>query len=332
MAFPVPPLTFVRCADVSPAGTTIQAFLDALYSALSAVNDYRGTAKPASHAWTVIQQQVASVTNAVTCAPPAALGLITPVVIFAGRTLPGTPTTLAPDITTASMFLVGVNKNGGVYNSWDAALPMTSGQFSGYYRGGSTAAQALATIIRCYVSPETIFIQVIQSAAVQSWVYVGALLQPYTNDTSLACETDGRIYGMVTSGNTGAVSSSWLNSASVIFSHTTANGGPHGAVFQPNTATMYACGTRSIYSLAGGAVAELTDGSGAFIGDIMDFGRNTGTNGQNNGTRLGTLRGIYRAGLVQSGRYLRNGSTDLYHYVSVDTANAAHGLMLPSVA
>lgn len=331
MAFPVPNLTFIRCADVSPAGTTIQAFLDALYSALTAANDYRGTAKPATHTWTVARQQVATVTNAVTCEPPAALGLITPVVIFAGRTLPGTPTTLAPDITTASMFLIGVNKNGGAYNSWDAALPMTSGQFSGYYRGGSTAAQALATIIRCYVSPETIFIQVIQSATVQSWVYIGALLQPYTNDTLSACETDGRLYGMITNGSSGTVATSWLNAASTMFSYTTTNGGPHCAVFQPNSATMLNCGTRTLYSSAGGAVAELQDLASTFIGDIMDFGRNTGTNGQNNGTRLGTLRGLYRAGAVTSGRYLRSGATDLYHYVSVDPSNPAHGLMLPSV-
>ena len=94
---------------------------------------------------------------------------------------------------------------------------------------------------------------------------------------------------------------------------------------------MYACGTRTVYSAGGGAVAELTDLSGAFIGDIMDFGRNTAS-GQNAGTRLGTLRGVYRAGSVQSGRYLRSGSTDLYHYVSTDTANPSNGLMLPAVA
>lgn len=331
MAFPVPPLTFVRCADVSPAGTTIQAFLDAIYSALSAVNDYRGTAKPATHAWTFTQQQVSAVTNAVTCAPPAALGLITPVVIFAGRTVPGTPTTLTPDITAASVPLVGVNKNGGAYNSWDAALPMTSGQFSGYWRAGSTASNAVATILRCFVSQETIFVQVIQTSTIQSWVYAGAILQPYTNDTSLACETDGRLYGMVTPGSAGAVSSSWLTTNNVYFSHSTTASATHAGVFQPNTATIYACGTRSVYTGSGGVVAETQDGSGAYIGDIMEFGRSTG-NGINNGTRLGTLRGIYRAGAVQSGRYLRNGATDLYHYVSVDTANPAHGLMLPSVA
>ena len=331
MAFPVPGLTFIRCADTSPAGTTIQDFLDAIYNALSAANDYRGTAKPASHAWTFTRRQVSTVTNAITCEAPAALGLISPVVIFAGRTLPGTPTTLTPDTTAASVPLVGVNKNGGAYNSWDAALPMTSGQFSGYWRAGSTGSNAVATILRCFVSQETIFVQVIQTATIQSWVYAGALLQPYTNDTSLACETDGRLYGMVTPGSAGAVSLSWLTTNSAYFSHSTTANATHAGVFQPNSATMYACGTRTAYTSGGGAVAELTDLSGAYIGDIMDFGRNTAS-GQNAGTRLGTLRGVYRAGSVQSGRYLRSGSTDLYHYVSTDTANPSNGLMLPAVA
>ena len=331
MAFPVPGLTFIRCADVSPAGTTIQDFLDAIYSALSAANDYRGTAKPASHAWTFTRRQVSSVTNAITCEAPAALSLISPVVIFAGRTLPGTPTTLTPDTTAASVPLVGVNKNGGAYNSWDAALPMTSGQFSGYWRAGSTGSNAVATLLRCFVSQETIFVQVIQTATIQSWVYAGGILQPYTNDTSLACETDGRLYGMVTPGSAGGVSAAWLTANNVFFSHSTTASATHAGVFQPNSSTMYACGTRTAYTSGGGAVAELQDMSGAYIGDIMEFGRNT-LSGQNAGTRLGTLRGIYRAGSVQSGRYLRSGATDLYHYVSVDTANPANGLMLPAVA
>jgi hypothetical protein len=331
MAFPVPPLTFIRCADTSPAAATIAGFLDAIYTALSAANDYRGTAKPASHAWTFTQRQVTSVTNAITCEPPAALGLIAPVVIIAGRAAVGSPTMLAPDSAFNSVCMIGINKNGGAYNSWDAALPMTSGQFSGYYRGVYPTLNVTATIVRCYVSQETIFIQCIGSTNVQGWMYAGGILQPYTNDTSLACETDGRLYGMTVSGGTSSVSTAWLTAASAMFSHSTTASQNHSAVFQPNTATMYACGLRTVYNSGGGAVAELTDGSGAYIGDIMDFGRSSGS-GQNAGTRLGTLRGIYRAGSVQSGRYLRSGATDLYHYVSVDTANPAHGLMLPSVA
>lgn len=334
MPFPVPALTFVRCADVSPAAATIAGFLNAIYTALSAANDYRGTAKPATHAWTITLRQVSTVANAITCEPPAALGLISPVIIIGGRasiSSPVVPTMLAPDTAFNSICHIGINKNGGIYNSWDAALPMTSGQFSGYYRGVYTALNATATIVRCYVSQETILIQCIGSTTVQGWMYAGGILQPYTNDTSLACETDGRIYGMTVSGGTSSVSATWLTAASAMFSHQVAASTNHSAVFQPNTGTMYACGTRTLYGSGGGVATELTDGSGAFIGDIMDIGRNT-SNGINNGTRLGTLRGIYRVGGVQSGRYLRSGATDLYHYVSVDTANPAHGLMLPSVA
>lgn len=334
MAFPVPGLTFIRCADTSPAGTTIQDFLNAIYTALSAANDYRGTAKPATHAWTFTQRQVTGVTNAITCEAPAALGLISPVVIIAGRTAvstPTAPTMLAPDTGFNSACLVGINKNGGAYNSWDAALPMTSGQWSGYYRGVYPTLYATATIIRCFVSQETIFVQCIGSATVQGWMYLGALLQPYTNDTSTCSETDGRIYGMIVSGGISSVSTSWLTAATQMWNHSTTANQMHGAVFQPNSATMWACGSRTVYGLGGGAVAETQDSSGAYIGDIMDFGRNI-TSGQNTGTRLGTLRGIYRAGNVISGRWLRSGSTDLYHYVSTDTANVANALMLPAVA
>ena len=334
MAFPVPPLTFVRCADVSPAAATIAGFLDAIYSALSAVNDYRGTAKPATHAWTFTQRQVLSVTNAITCEPPAALGLISPVVIIGGRAAvntPTAPTMLAPDTAFNSVCLVGINKNGGSYNSWDAALPMTSGQFSGYYRGVWPQLNVTATIIRCFVSQETILIQCIGSAAVQGWMYAGGILQPYTNDTLLACETDGRLYGMTVSGGTSSVSATWLSAASAMFSHQTPASTNHSAVFQPNTATMWACGTRTIYSTGGGTIPETQDSSGAFIGDIMDFGRNIAS-GQNAGTRLGTLRGIYRAGNVISGRYLRTGATDLYHYVGMDTSAIGNALLLPAVS
>ena len=117
-----------------------------------------------------------------------------------------------------------------------------------------------------------------------------------------------------------------------MFSHTTTASTNHSAVFQPNTGTVWSCGTRTVYSTGGGTIPETQDNSGAYIGDIMDFGRNIGTSGANTGTRLGTLRGVYRVGNVISGRYLRSGATDLYHYVSLDTSAVANAFMLPAVA
>jgi len=335
MAYPVPALTFVRCADVNPSGTAVENMLDAVYTALTAANDYRGTAKPSTHTWTITKRAVAGTTNALTCEPPSASGLgVTPVVIIAGRTSvnsPTAPTMLSPDTAFNSTLMVGINKNGGSYNSWDAALPMTSGQFTGYYRATATT-MAAATIVRCYVSQETILITTINASASHAWTYQGAILQPYSNDTSVCAETDGRLYGMCVSGGTSAVAATWLTSTGAMWSYNITANNLHAAVFQPNTGTVWSCGTRTVYSTGGGTIPETQDSLGAYIGDIMDFGRNIGTTGANTGTRLGTLRGIYRAGNVISGRWLRTGSTDLYHYVSVDTANVANAFMMPAVS
>ena len=332
MPFPIPALTFVRCADVLMGTATIDGLLDAIYSALTAANDYRGTAKPSTHTWTITKRQVTGTTQALTCEPPASSGLgVTPVVIFAGRAAVGSPTMLAPDTALNSQIMVGMNKNGGAYNSWDAALPMTSGQWSGYYRA-MIPTLATTTYVRCYVSQETIFVQAVASTTAHHWVYVGGILQPYSNDTTVCAETDGRLYGMSVSGGAAAVSASWLTSVATMFSHNISANNLHTAVWQPNTSTVWGCGTRTVYSTGGGTIPETQDSLGAYIGDAIDIGRNIGTTGANTGTRLGTLRGIYRAGNVISGRWLRSGATDLYHYVSVDTANVANAFMLPAVS
>jgi hypothetical protein len=331
--FPVPNLTFARLPDVTVAGTAIADMLDAIFTALSATTDYRGTSVPSTHRWVVTKRQVTSVTNAVTCDAPTGTPLtLVPTIIFAGRASvnsPTAPTMLAPDTAFNSTLMMGINKNSGSYNSWDAALPMTSGQWSGYYRLAPAAANAVGTIVRAFVSSEVIFIQIIQSATVQYWGMAGAILQPHTGDTNLCCEADGRIYGMVSCGSS-PVPATWLYSAHM-FSYSTTASAPHAATFQPGSATLYSCGRRTLYSSTGGAVAELQDAANTYVGDSIGFGKATGNNVLN-GTRLGTLRGVFLAGGVQSGRYLRNGATDLYHYVSVDTSAPAAGFMFPAVA
>lgn len=81
---------------------------------------------------------------------------------------------------------------------------------------------------------------------------------------------------------------------------------------------------------AAGAAAELQTPSGVYVGDVLQMAKNSATTTPN-GSRLGTLRGIYGAGAVQSGRYLRDGSTDKYHFVSTDPTAAADGFMLKAV-
>lgn len=328
MAFPLPALAFARKADVSPAGATTTNFLDALYTSWNSATDYRGNAVPATNQWVNAKD---GATNAVYCTAPVGtpMGLAPAILVQAANPFAGTYA--SPDSGVNGMLAIGINKNSGAYSSYTAALPMTSGQFFGYWRGGPTAMFNAATIIRSYVSAETIFTQIITSAAVQSWFYVGAIASPYNNDTANNAESDNRLYGMAVSGGTNSVSATWLNNTTggAFLNHNISAGQFHTGVFQPGASAIYACGRRTLWGSAATAAA-LQDSAGWYEGDAVELGRNTATNA-NDGARIGVLRGIGLAGLVQSGRYLRNGSTDLYHYVSVDTSGAAGGFLLPAV-
>ena len=329
MAFPLPALTFVRKADVSPSGATTTNFLDALFTSWNAAIDYRGTAVPSTHQWVIAK---AGATNAVYATPPAGtpMGLNPAILVQAAN--PFTGTYAAPDTGTNGMLAVGLNKNSGAYSDYTAALPMTSGQFFGYWRAGPTAMFNAGTIIRSYISAETIFTQVITSAAVQSWFYVGAIASPYNNDATNNAESDNRLYGMVVSGGTSSVNSTWLSTttAAAFLNHAATSGNHHCGVFQPGSANLYAGGRRSLWGTA--AVADsLTDSAGWYDGEAVEIAKSLASNA-NSGNRLGVIRGLFLAGSVQSGRYLRNGATDLYHYVSMNTGAAGDGMMLPAVA
>lgn len=329
MAFPLPALSFARKADVSPAGATTTNFLDALYTSWNATTDYRGNSVPTANRWVNAK---AGATNAVYALPPAgtSMGLNPAILVQAANPFAGTYA--SPDSGVNGMLAVGINKNSGAYIDYTAALPMTSGQWSGYWRGGPTAMFNAATIIRSYISEETIFTQIITSAAVQSWFYIGAIASPYNSDTTNNAESDNRLYGMAVSGGTSSVHTAWLSgvTAAAFLNHNTAAGSYHLAVFQPGAAALYAAGRRTLWGTTATA-AGLQDSAGYYIGEAPELGRSTASN-TNSGARLGVLRGIALAGSVQSGRYLRNGATDLYHYVSMDTGAAADGFMLPAVA
>lgn len=334
MPLPLQNLTFARMADVSPVGTTIANLIDAIHAAGSAATDYRGTALPASHLWTWTQRQVAAITEAVTVTPPAGTPMTrAPAIIWGGRaaiTVPVTPTAAAPDVMFNSIPFLGISKNSGAYVSWDAAQPFgPASSWFGFWRQGAGALLAVTTIIRLYISQETIFIQFIQAGGTsQSWGYIGAIGEPYDNDTILSGETDNRLYGQITSGSSGNVSGAWLNTAD-IFNHSVTAQAPHMGTFVPNSSLIYACNRLGEYSAAG-SVANLTTPSGMFAGERMAFAQATGTNTPG-GSRMGTVRGVYPAGLIQSGRFVRNGATDILHYVSTSTIAADDGFFLPAV-
>lgn len=330
MALPLPPVTFYRMADVSVTGALISDLLDAFFTAASAATDYRGTALPASHSWAWTRRRPTIVTEEVDASAPAGTPMTkTPKLNWGGR-IANAGTFASPDTSVASQLQCGINKNSGVYVDWTAALPFTSGNWFGYWRAAPVALNAIGTIVRVFISQETVFVQFIQAATTQYWTYSGALIEPLDNDTTNSAESDNRLYGMCVQGSGGAVNTAWLNAQSgAMYIHGTGAGNPHGGVFQPGAGALWNFSRLESFTAVADP-AQLQTPSGVYAGDLFTVCRDTGSGAL--GNRLGTLRGIYPCGNVQSGRYVRNGATDLIHFVSTNTGGADDGFFLPAAA
>jgi hypothetical protein len=334
MSLPLPNLTFYRMPDQSPATANIQGLLDALFTALGSVVDYRGTSLASTHLWTVGRQQVTGTTMSVYLTPPAgSVMTFLPGLILAGSSSASTPTMASPDVFTASNLLFGITKTPGAYNDWVAAAPFTSGSFSGFWRGAGTTWNATSAVVRCYVSEEVIIVQLIGATVTQqAWMGLGAIVEPHTTyvaSSGVDAEIDDRLYGFWTSGQA-AMLTNWLNfnTSTAPFGHNTTAGNTHCAVFQPATGSLYTCGRKAIFASAGSTAENVTNNS-VFVSDLMGMCRTSGSTAHN-GARLGFLRGVYPIGLIQSGRTIRNGSTDLYHAISTDTTTAADAIIIPA--
>lgn len=329
MALPLPSLTFYRLADVTVGGSAlVSEWLDAVYTAMTATVDYRGNAIASTHLWPTTRKRPTVVTEALDIDAPSGTAMAkSPRILVAGR-ISAAGTMATPDSSATLVPQIGINKNGGAYSDWTAALPYGSGSWFGFWRMATTAAtMGAGCVIRVFLSQETIFFQIIQSAAVQYWGYIGAIIEPFTNDTTNAAETDNRLYGMFVCGSTSSVSANFLSEAvGGILSHSGSASAAHGGVFVPNTGSIQAIARLETFAVGANA-GMIQDPSGAYVG-----ARWTAYQFAGSGNRVGTIRGLFPSGLVQSGKYLRNGSTDLYHFVGMDTSLANDAIILPAAA
>ena len=318
MSLPLPTLTFYRMADKTPAASTIQALLDAFHDAMNDTSDYRGTSLPSSHLWTSTQYQNAGTTEAVYLAAPSGTPMaLVPKIILAGAAA-GSPT-MYVDTIVASALHAGINKNSGAFAAWTAALPFTSGQFSGFTRVGPTGINSTGSTVRVYISEEVIILDIWSSATAHYPVIIGACVEAYTDDTSNCTESDSRLYGAFTLGSAAALGTSFLTGAG-FFDHSLTNGAQHGYVFQPNTSSLYACGRDGILQTVAAAGGEV-DQAAAHVGRPIGIARSTATNAQA-GAALGRLREVYYLGAVQGAQTRRNGATDLFHVIGCNSGAA----------
>lgn len=333
MSLPLPALTFYRLADRSPSAATLAALLDCFYNAFTATTDYRGTTLASSHQWTGgARYQNAGTTEAAYVAAPSGSPMtLAPKILVAGAAAAGSATFQA-DSFLASGAHIGIAKNTGAYNAWNAAAPFTSGQWAGFNRMLPTAANATATVIRPYVSQETWVFDIWTSATSHYPVIIGAIVEARTDD-STTCESDSRLYGCITQGSAGAMTSSFLNNGGAFLDHSTSTTGQsHGWVYVPGSASVYTCGRKFLLQTAASATTGVDqDQAGSWMGDDIPIARTSSSNLQA-GRTLGRLREVYIGGAIQGARTLRNGSTDILHVIGYDNANADDALVLPAAA
>ncbi len=329
MSLPLPDLTFYRLPDAQPAAATVQSLLDAIYNTLTCSVDYRGNAIPATHLWT---WQTASTnvgqTNAVYCtAVPTGSGITTQFsVLIAGTGSSVTPLSMAtPDTHSVSTPNVAVIRNPGPYLNWTGSNPMTTGDELGLWRFSNSAANLTTTVVRSYISQESVFVRVIQTGTTQYWFYAGAGITPYTSNadgTTNTAERDDRILCLYTT-NTPGLTSTFI-ADNTFNAHNGTNSQNHAGCIIPFSYPQIVT-TNNPWRNGAAATKGEKDLNGNWVLSEMPVAKLAAPL-----YRIGLLRNIYGLGLnlVNASNTIRSGSTDLYHILSYNTASSSQSMVL----
>jgi hypothetical protein len=260
-----------KLTTVTAASGGIVDMLDAIWAAVQpSVTTYTdGTTRvftPGGTGWTWSRYQNAGITQAVYASPPN--GTLAQRIIIAGATTTPVPSpTMIIDTYLANRLHIGINKNSGSFNAWNAALPFTSGQWSGYVQIGTNSPTAPVSFI-IFESEETIQIGMTTGSTGQMYgAGAGALIDPDTGD-AVDAESDGRIYGMWTGGSSVLSQTMLTNTVVNTFMwHGGSSTNAHFLTFTPNSATMVA--TLREIVIASQTAANRTTRAGRFPASVM---------------------------------------------------------------
>lgn len=267
----LPALHHRKLTTVTAASGGVVDMLDAIWAAVQpSVTTYiDGTTRvftAGGTGWTWSRYQNAGITQAVYASPPS--GSLAQRIIIAGATTTPTPSpTMIIDTYLTNRLYMGINKNSGSFNAWNAALPFTSGQWSGYV-ALATATPLVPLAFSIYETEETVQIGVLTgSAGAMYGAGLGALIDPDTGD-AVDAESDGRIYGMWTVG-TSTLASAMLNFAviNVFMGHGGSATNAHFLTFAPGSATMVA--TLREIGINAQTAANRTTRAGRFPATVM---------------------------------------------------------------
>jgi hypothetical protein len=145
----------------------------------------------------------------------------------------------SPDAWATANIILNLVRQPGAFNAWDNASPMTSGYTFGYWRAVACSAP---TKVHLYESQECIWTVWETSGGDVYDAAAGALVDPETATTG-AAESDGRLYGIMVSGQSAVRSqTTWVTgtpAAGNLFLHHTTAQSAHAGVLQPGTASIW---------------------------------------------------------------------------------------------
>lgn len=252
---PLPALNWRRLAPVTLAANTVNDALNAIYTAGTALTYADGSTRtPGTDcAWTWAIDNTNALqpgaTTACYATPPTVFpgvtnpGTVIPqTVIWAGSTAAPTATlqytSVTTDARTANMIYVGQCKNPGAYSNWNTATPFTTGQFTGFATAAVLPASAVWGQMQMYESQEAVVVQFWRAAAnaQASSSIAGGFLDPGSAAASVS-ETDGRLYGLSSSGSNNYNSATFLTATTdaLFYETQTANNSRFG-FFVPGSA------------------------------------------------------------------------------------------------
>ena len=254
---PLPTLNWRRLAPVTLAANTVNSMLDAIYTAGTAVTYADGSTRtPGTDcAWTWSRDTTNALQTGATTAtwgtPPTSFpgvtnpGTVIPqTVIWAGSTAAPTNTlqytSTTSDARTADIIYVGQCKNPGAYSNWNTATPFTTGEFTGFATAAPLPSAAVWGQMQMYESQEAVVVQFWRSGVnIQTASSIaGAFVDP-NSASSKVSETDGRLYGLSSSGSNNYNSSTFLSATSVaLFYEASVSTNSRCGFFSPGTATI----------------------------------------------------------------------------------------------
>jgi len=322
----------------SVSGSSINGILDSIFTLFTTGSYYDGTPRTtgSNSAWRFFKFAPTSVTEAVYGYPPT-ITSISQSVIFAGtgsvptvlpKMVPNSATTTA---AIANCLLLGTSINSSTILHWTSQSIFVSGSntsnstssFSGYGILSGTAPTTTGTkFLYGWECQEAIAFQVVETSSFGGGAYcglAGAFIDPESSDRTVDSFTDGRIYGVATTGTTSSVT--FLNLTNDFLNHNVASvNSSKFAYLQPPTSSI-TCSVRTLNLVEQRNLDFRFVASSSKVPMLNQYVKDL-----TNGYFIGRLREIKAIRSFQSALTYRSSSIDIgYTLAARDSGSATTG-------